>query len=170
VCIDICRSVQVGLLTPKVWSCSLGVEDSLLLPTLTHIHAAVIPILASDGTIFVDGRAHKTIWDGCVLARARGASLVRFPHHDPEALEEVLRRHPKQPRVVCTDGVNSMTGNPPTCRRSPPWPASMTRCCTWTTPTASGSSGSAAPRSLRPTGCGATGWSATWASATTMWC
>jgi len=28
----------------------LGAEDALLLPTLTHIHASVIPILASDGT------------------------------------------------------------------------------------------------------------------------
>jgi 8-amino-7-oxononanoate synthase len=91
----------------------LGAEDTLLLPTLTHIHAAVIPVLADQGTIFVDSRAHKTIWDGCVLARAHGARLVRFPHHDPEALERLLRRHPKEPRLVCMDGVNSMTGNPP---------------------------------------------------------
>src|SRR6266508_1082935 len=91
----------------------LGAEDSLLLPTLTHIHAAVIPILADQGTIFVDARAHKTIWDGCVVARAHGATVVRFPHHDPQTLEELLRRHLKQPRLVCMDGVNSMTGNPP---------------------------------------------------------
>jgi 8-amino-7-oxononanoate synthase len=91
----------------------LGAEDSLLLPTLTHIHASVIPVLASDGTIFVDARAHKTIWDGCVAARAHGATVVRYAHDDPEALERVLRRHPKGPRLVCMDGVNSMTGNPP---------------------------------------------------------
>jgi 8-amino-7-oxononanoate synthase len=91
----------------------LGAEDALLLPTLTHIHAAVIPILASDGTIFVDARAHKTIWDGAVIARAHGARLHRFPHHDPEALARLLRQHTKQPRLVCMDGVNSMTGNPP---------------------------------------------------------
>jgi 8-amino-7-oxononanoate synthase len=91
----------------------LGAEDTLLLPTLTHIHAAVIPVLADQGTIFVDSRAHKTIWDGCVLARAHGARLVRFPHHDPEALERLLGQHPKEPRLVCMDGVNSMTGNPP---------------------------------------------------------
>jgi 8-amino-7-oxononanoate synthase len=91
----------------------LGVEDALLLPTLTHIHAAVIPVLADQGTIFVDSRAHKTIWDGCVVARGHGASLHRFPHGDPEALQELLRQHPKEPRLVCMDGVNSMTGNPP---------------------------------------------------------
>jgi 8-amino-7-oxononanoate synthase len=91
----------------------LGAEDALLLPTLTHIHAAVIPILADQGTILVDARAHKTIWDGAVVARAHGASLHRFAHDDPGALEELLRRHPKGPRLVCMDGVNSMTGNPP---------------------------------------------------------
>jgi 8-amino-7-oxononanoate synthase len=91
----------------------LGAPDSLLLPTLTHIHASVIPVLASDGTIFVDARAHKTIWDGCVAARAHGATVVRYAHDDPEAPERLLRRHPKPPRLVCMDGINSMTGNPP---------------------------------------------------------
>jgi Aminotransferase class I and II len=91
----------------------LGSADSLLLPTLTHIHASVIPVLASDGTVFVDARAHKTIWDGCVTARAHGATVVRYAHDDPEALERALCRHPKVPRLVCMDGVNSMTGNPP---------------------------------------------------------
>jgi Aminotransferase class I and II len=91
----------------------LGATDTLLLPTLTHIHASVIPVLASDGTIFVDSRAHQTIWDGCVAARAHGAPVVRHAHDDPEALERLLRRHPRAPRLVCMDGVNSMTGNPP---------------------------------------------------------
>ena len=91
----------------------LGSGDSLLLPTLTHIHASVIPVLASDGTIFVDARTHKTVWDGCVTARAHGATVVRYAHDDPEALERLLRRYPRAPRLVCMDGINSMTGNPP---------------------------------------------------------
>jgi 8-amino-7-oxononanoate synthase len=91
----------------------LGAEDSLLLPTLTHIHAAVIPVLADQGTIFLDARAHKTIYDGCVVARAHGATLVRFAHDDPATLQRLLRRHADGPRVICMDGVNSMTGNPP---------------------------------------------------------
>src|ERR671934_18130 len=36
----------------------LGAEDSPVLPTITHIHMSVIPILASSGTIFLDSRAH----------------------------------------------------------------------------------------------------------------
>jgi 8-amino-7-oxononanoate synthase len=91
----------------------LGVEDALLLPTLTHIHAAVIPVLAGGGTVLLDARAHKTVHDGAVIARARGAGLVRFAHDDPEDLERLLRRRPRPPLLVCMDGINSMTGNPP---------------------------------------------------------
>jgi 8-amino-7-oxononanoate synthase len=55
----------------------LGAADALL-PTLTHIHASVIPVLASDGTIFVDARAHKTIWDGC-LEQGIHVTLAFYP-------------------------------------------------------------------------------------------
>ncbi|HEU4900240.1 MAG TPA: aminotransferase class I/II-fold pyridoxal phosphate-dependent enzyme, partial [Actinomycetota bacterium] len=47
------------------------------------------------GTVFVDSRAHKTIWDGCVAARVHGATVVRYAHDDPEALERALHRHPQ---------------------------------------------------------------------------
>jgi 8-amino-7-oxononanoate synthase len=91
----------------------LGAPDTLLLQTLTHIHGSVIPVLASDGTVFLDARAHKTIYDGCTVARAHGATVQRFAHNDPDDLERLLRRHPAAPGLVCMDGVNSMTGNPP---------------------------------------------------------
>src|SRR3712207_7906519 len=39
----------------------LGSPDALVLPTITHIHMSVIPLLAASGTIFLDARAHKTI-------------------------------------------------------------------------------------------------------------
>jgi 8-amino-7-oxononanoate synthase len=91
----------------------LGCEDSLVLPTITHIHTAVIPILAGSGTIFLDSRAHKTIYDGCQVARAHGARVERFKFEDPADLERLLRTNPAHPRLVCMDGVNSMTGNAP---------------------------------------------------------
>jgi len=49
----------------------LGCEDVLLLPTITHIHMSVIPVLAGEGTIYLDGRAHKTIYDGAMVAAGR---------------------------------------------------------------------------------------------------
>jgi 8-amino-7-oxononanoate synthase len=91
----------------------LGAEDSLVLPTITHIHMAVIPLLAASGTIFLDARAHKTIYDGCQVARARGAAVRRFRFEDPDHLDELLSAEADPTRLVCMDGVNSMTGNAP---------------------------------------------------------
>jgi 8-amino-7-oxononanoate synthase len=94
----------------------LGSEDSLVLPTITHIHMSVIPLLAASGTIFLDARAHKTIYDGCQTARARGAAVKRFRFEDPDHLDQLLRAERDPTRLVCMDGVNSMTGNAPDLR------------------------------------------------------
>ncbi|HEV3322167.1 MAG TPA: aminotransferase class I/II-fold pyridoxal phosphate-dependent enzyme [Solirubrobacteraceae bacterium] len=94
----------------------LGSADSLVLPTITHIHLSTIPVLAGSGTIFLDARAHKTVYDGCQMARARGATVKRFRFEDPQHLDELLRGARGEPRLVCMDGVNSMTGNPPDIR------------------------------------------------------
>src|SRR5437867_2103014 len=91
----------------------LGCEDALVLPTITLIHMSVIPVLAGSGTIFLENRAHKTIYDGCVFAQAHGATLKRFAFEDPDDLARLLREEHPAPRLVCLDGVNSMTGNPP---------------------------------------------------------
>jgi 8-amino-7-oxononanoate synthase len=92
----------------------LGAEDSLVLPTITHIHMSVIPVLAGGGTLFLDSRAHKTIYDGCAMAEARGATIERFHHNDLDELEALLRgRNWRRPGMICIDGVNSMTGNAP---------------------------------------------------------
>lgn len=91
----------------------LGCEDTLVLPTITHIHMSVIPLLAASGTIFLDARAHKTIYDGCQVARARGAAVRRFRFEDPDHLDELLGNERDRTRLVCMDGVNSMTGNAP---------------------------------------------------------
>ena len=92
----------------------LASPDVMTMPTITHIHMSVLPVLAGDGTVFLDGRAHKTIYDGAMLAAGRGAKVVRFRHDDAAHLEELLRAS-KAPgrRVVAMDGVNSMTGNAP---------------------------------------------------------
>ena len=91
----------------------LGCEDSLVLPTITLIHSSVIPVLAREGTVFIDSRAHKTIWDGCQLAAAHGATLQRFQFGDPEDLERLIRQDRSATRLICMDGINSMTGNAP---------------------------------------------------------
>jgi 8-amino-7-oxononanoate synthase len=94
----------------------LGCEDTLVLPTITHIHMSVLPVLAGSGTVFLDGRAHKTIYDGVQLARSHGATIKRFRHEDLEDLAELLRADTSGSRLICMDGVNSMTGNAPDIR------------------------------------------------------
>jgi 8-amino-7-oxononanoate synthase len=91
----------------------LGCEDSLVLPTITHIHMSVIPVLAGAGTIFLDSRAHKTIYDGCNVAASHGATVKRFRFEDPDDLRRLLQDDHSPTRMVCMDGVNSMTGNAP---------------------------------------------------------
>ena len=89
----------------------LEAEDTLVLPTITLIHMSVIPILAGSGTIYVESRAHKTIYEGCQLAGARGATVKRFEFEDADDLERLLKEGGSMPRLICVDGVNSMTGN-----------------------------------------------------------
>ena len=91
----------------------LGCEDTLVLPTITLIHLSVIPVLAGGGTVFVDRRAHKTIYEGCQFASIRGARIERFQHDDADDLERLLRNDGSTTRLICMDGVNSMTGNAP---------------------------------------------------------
>jgi 8-amino-7-oxononanoate synthase len=97
----------------------LGVPDVLALPTISQIHLSAIPVLAGpDAHIYLDSRAHRTIYDGCVHARGLGATVHRFRSGDAGHLEELFRSTPApgasaQRRLVCMDGINSMTGNPP---------------------------------------------------------
>ncbi|MDQ4068293.1 MAG: aminotransferase class I/II-fold pyridoxal phosphate-dependent enzyme [Actinomycetota bacterium] len=75
-----------------------------------HIHMSVITVLA---TIFLDGRAHKTIYDGTRIATSNGARVQRYRHDDLDHLEELLEAAPGGSRVIWMDGVDSMTGNAP---------------------------------------------------------
>jgi 8-amino-7-oxononanoate synthase len=92
----------------------LGAPDALVLPTITHIHMTVIPVLAGEGsTVFLEHTAHRTIYDGAMGARAHGANVVPFHADEPDGLVRLLRAAPSGGRLVCMDGVNSMTGNLP---------------------------------------------------------
>jgi 8-amino-7-oxononanoate synthase len=92
----------------------LDAPDTLVLPTITHIHMSVLSILAGKGHIFLDSQAHKTIYDGSMYARGLGATVQRFRANDPAHLAELLKAAPTgEAKIVAMDGVNSMTGNAP---------------------------------------------------------
>ncbi|SNY60925.1 8-amino-7-oxononanoate synthase [Paractinoplanes atraurantiacus] len=94
----------------------LGAEDVLLLPTISQIHLGVIPALIGQGTVIMESRAHRTIYDGCVFARGQGATMKRFRSGDVEELTRLLQEATARPVMVCMDGVNSMTGDVPDLR------------------------------------------------------
>ncbi|MGP4048924.1 aminotransferase class I/II-fold pyridoxal phosphate-dependent enzyme [Streptomyces sp. 2A115] len=92
----------------------LDAPDTLLLPTATLIHHSVIPVLAGEGHVFVEARAHRTVYEGCVAARGQGATLRRFRADRPDELDTLLGAVSSgKPRLVCLDGVDSMSGNIP---------------------------------------------------------
>ena len=91
----------------------LGVEDTLLLPTVSHIHFSVLPALAGTGAVFLELRAHHTMHEGARMAATRGARVIRFREENLPGLARKLAASDRYPRVICVDGVNSMTGNGP---------------------------------------------------------
>ncbi|MFC7479274.1 aminotransferase class I/II-fold pyridoxal phosphate-dependent enzyme [Luedemannella flava] len=141
----------------------LGAPDVLVLPTITHIHLSVIPVLAGRGTIMLESQAHKTIYDGTVMARSQGAVTHRFRTGDLDQLADLLRAAPTDaPRLVCVDGVNSMTGNLPDLRRMAELCRSTGALLYVDDAHGFGVVGSAAPPSPRRTGGGATPSWRTW--------
>ncbi|MCL9761245.1 pyridoxal phosphate-dependent aminotransferase family protein [Frankia sp. AiPa1] len=90
----------------------LGAQDALLLPTITHIQLSVLPALVAQGSLFVEVHAHQTAHDGAVMTAARGGTVARFREDRLDRLERRLRKAPF-PRLICVDGVHSMTGNAP---------------------------------------------------------
>jgi len=91
-----------------------GTEDALTLPTITHIHFSVLPVLAAGGTVFLDSRSHKTVFDGAMAAKATGADVKTIGHNNLDRLQARLASNDwKRPGVIALDGVNSMTGNLP---------------------------------------------------------
>jgi 8-amino-7-oxononanoate synthase len=92
----------------------LAAPDTLVLPTISQIHLTALPAIAGRGQIFLDGRAHRTLFEGARVAAGQGTTVYRYPADDLVALEELLAgSRVDGPRVICTDGVNSMTGNLP---------------------------------------------------------
>lgn len=71
-----------------------------------------MPILTGyDGVIFKDIAAHRSVYEGCLLAQANGATFIDFKHNDVADLEEKLARYPyEKTKLIAIDGVYSMSG------------------------------------------------------------
>jgi len=93
----------------------LGVEETIVLPTITLIGIGLIPAIAGKGgAILTDRFVHKVNHDGCRLARDMGATLDSFEHSDLADLDRKLAARRGAPvRLVVVDGVLSVTGRTP---------------------------------------------------------
>jgi 8-amino-7-oxononanoate synthase len=91
----------------------IGVEDTMILPTVTLIHIGVIPaLLGKDGVMFLDKSAHMTMYEAAKMARDSGSILKGFSHCDYDTLEAGLKEHKDNPKkLILVDGAYSMTGN-----------------------------------------------------------
>ena len=85
-------------------------EDALLFPTGYSANLGAISALVGPGDVVIaDIRAHASIFDGCVLSRAK---LQLFRHNDPRSLARKLDGLPADARaLVVVEGVYSMDGD-----------------------------------------------------------
>jgi glycine C-acetyltransferase len=87
-----------------------GLDSALLFPTGYSANVGTIAALVGPGdTVITDILAHASIFDGCVLSRAK---LSLFRHNDLRSLERKLEGSSKQGRtLVIVEGVYSMDGD-----------------------------------------------------------
>lgn len=89
-----------------------GVEAAITFQSGFNANLGTIPgLVGRDDLIFSDELNHASIIDGCRLS---GATIVRYPHVDPEGLRQAISESQSQPhgrRLIITDGVFSMDGD-----------------------------------------------------------
>jgi 7-keto-8-aminopelargonate synthetase-like enzyme len=92
----------------------LGVEDTLIYPSVTLANIGLIPGIAAKGDLLVvDRQSHDTIHQAAKIAAADGAILEEVHPLCAEALERILEKSSAKNRIVAVDGVYSMTGRIP---------------------------------------------------------
>ena len=93
----------------------VGAPTTLVFPSISLLHAGVIPILAGyDGVILKDSEAHHSMHEGCIRAQSNGAEVVTFPHSDIDDLARKLAKYRlNRTKIIATDGVYSMGSSHP---------------------------------------------------------
>ncbi len=89
----------------------LGVEDTLVYPSVTLANAALLPALADEGDLLiVDRQSHDSIQQGAKLAAADGAKVRELYPCQGAVLEQILQEERPESFVVAVDGMYSMSG------------------------------------------------------------
>jgi 7-keto-8-aminopelargonate synthetase-like enzyme len=92
----------------------LGVEDTLIFPSVTLANLGLLPALAgAHDVLVVDRLAHNSIHEGAKIAQAEGAVVKKMSPCTSEKLAEILAKEEAESCVVAVDGVYSMAGSSP---------------------------------------------------------
>lgn len=92
----------------------LGVEDTLIYPSVTLANAGLIPaVTGQDDLLVVDRLSHDSIQQAAKIAAANGARLRELHPCCAAPLEDLLKGEEYESAVVAVDGVYSMTGKIP---------------------------------------------------------
>jgi len=93
----------------------LGFPAARLFTSGYAANLAVVQLLTSEAphetAIFADKLVHASLIDALLLARARGATVRRYPHSDTERLAKLLAACDASVKLIVTDGVFSMDGD-----------------------------------------------------------
>lgn len=85
---------------------TMGCEDVILTTSGWTANVGLIEAIALKGApVYIDRKAHASIWDGARLSAGRP---IMIGHNDPNSLERRIRR--EGPGVICIDSVYSTTG------------------------------------------------------------
>jgi 7-keto-8-aminopelargonate synthetase-like enzyme len=94
----------------------VGAKDTLVFPSISLLHLAVLPAIAGDsGIILKDAASHHSIHEACLRAQANGVEWLDFKHNDVDDLARKLATiRPDRVKIIATDGAYSMgSANPP---------------------------------------------------------
>jgi 8-amino-7-oxononanoate synthase len=88
----------------------VGKEAALVFPTGYQTNVGTISAIVQKGDyVIIDKDDHASIVDGCMMSRGE---MKRFNHNDPNSLDVVLSKLPKDAgKLVVVDGVYSMGGD-----------------------------------------------------------
>lgn len=85
---------------------AMGAEDVILTTSGWTANVGLVEALARPGTpVYIDRKAHASIWDGAKLSAGRP---VMVGHNDPVSLDRRIRRD--GPGIICIDSVYSTSG------------------------------------------------------------
>ncbi|PKO89707.1 MAG: 8-amino-7-oxononanoate synthase [Betaproteobacteria bacterium HGW-Betaproteobacteria-12] len=89
-----------------------GFARTLTFSTGYLANLAVTPTLAGRGAaVFADKLNHASLIDAMQLAKANGAEVQRYPHHDLATLERQLAASSATTKLIVSDTVFSMDGD-----------------------------------------------------------